>query len=782
MPRTQYARPLLGDPLRRLVEDSSLEHETSEHESAEHEQPASGGLRVGAVDDREELDADRVADRVLARLAGHEAESEGAEHECAEHEADRGVRRTPRAGQVLGAAGGDLDSSSSAAIEGARGGGSALPAGIRREMEAGFGHSLADVRIHTDERAAGLSRQMSARAFTTGRDIFFDKGEFSPGTTEGKRVLAHEIAHTRQDGGVRRKLRGTSEAMVSQGEVNGDQGKTSGKLRKLVGKLTNWDKLVGAVRAYEAEEGRLLAGGKNPDPLTLASAKPGMLKLLAKIQQYAADWRKANPVTEPKKSTKGKKGDDEGSVNLDEDPRSKATRRQAVSMLEPRVALEVRMLSAKDGAEWLSSLGLTSKQMTKKGESDEGQKNKVDQLDYETESGSFSGFYKQDKGFAKDREGHEAAVGIEQIDPNYGARNIALYRLDRLFGAGLIARAEFAVSTDENGKTTMGTVMEKAKGTQGGKLAMRHSTDKGQGGVGLDDPKLQSGLNKLQILDAIAGQLDRHMNNLFIDTDNEGNVTSITGIDNDMAFGGSMRDTSGRGLGAQAYKGLPEYIDQEMGEKILQVKDSDIRDALAGLLTQSEIDATVARFQEVFQAVQEAKKAGKLQEKWDVETAKRGFSKVNQTQWLSAMTSYQDNAKARMIAPSRMGPILAEEGHDAVRDHPRWSDLPDQLTQTLHKAFSYDYEGSTLMATVRQQTLDGILPERDIRRIANAIISAVLDRMDADRYAVDVQEMSGTPEELHALHVRMSNEVKGIYAQLGSDGLLAICAKVLGKG
>lgn len=776
MPRTQYARPLLGDPLRRLVEDSSFEHEAAEQESSEHEQPAPRGLRVGAVDDREELEADRVADRVLARLAGHESEGAEHEHECDEH----GVRRTPGPGAVVGAAGGELDTSSSAAIEGARGGGSALPAGVRREMEAGFGHSLSDVRVHTDERAAGLSRRMSARAFTTGRDIFFDKGEFSPGTAEGKRVLAHEIAHTRQDGGVRRKLRGTADALVNQGEVSGDQGKSSGKLRKLVGKLTNWDKLVGAVRAYEAEEARLLAGGTNPDPLTLASAKPGMLKLLTKIQQYAADWRKANPVTEPKKSKK--KTQDDGPETLDEDPRSKATRRQAVSMLDPRVNLEIRMLSAKDGAEWLSSLGLSSKQATRQGESDAGQKNKVDQIDYQTESGSFSGFYKPDKGFAKDREYQEAMVGIEQVDPNYGARNIALYRLDRLFGAGLIARAEFAVSTDSNGKTSMGTVMEKAKGTQGGKVAIRHSTDKGQGGIGLDDPKLQSGLNKLQILDAIAGQLDRHMNNLFIDTDDQGNVTGITGIDNDMAFGGSMRDTSGKGLGAQNYKGLPEYIDREMGEKILQVTESDIRDALAGLLSQNEIDGTVARFQQVVKAVQDAKKAGKLQDTWDAETAKRGITKVNQTQWQSSMTSYQDNFKARMIAPSRLGPMIEDAGHEAVRDHWNWGNLPDQLTQTLHKAFSYGYEGSTLMATVRQQTLDGILSERDIERVATAIIVAVLDRLNANRFAVEVQEMSGTKEELDALEIRLRSAIKEVYDMLGDPGLATICAKVLGKG
>lgn len=771
MPRTQYARPLLGDPLRRLVEDASLEHESSEHE---HEQPSPHSLRVGAVDDREELDADRVADQVLARLAGHDAvESESHEHEGDEHD----VRRTPGAGAVVGAAGGDLDTSSSAAIEGARGGGSALPAGVRREMEAGFGHSLSDVRIHTDERAAGLSRQMSARAFTTGRDIFFDKGEFSPGTAEGKRVLAHEIAHTRQDAGVRRKLRGTSSALLAQGEVGGDGGRSSGKLRKLVGSVTNWDKLVGSVQAYEAEESRLLASGKNPDPLTLASAKPGMLKMLTKVQQYIADWRKANPTVEPvdKAPKKGQRHKE-----LKEDPRSKAQRRQAVAMLEPRVGHEIRLLSAKDGAEWLSGLGLSTGQVTKTGESDSGEKNTVSQIDYQSENGSMSGFFKQEKGFNHDREGHERNSGIKQVDPNYGARNIALYRLDRLLDAGVIARAEFAVHTDGDGKSTLGTVMEKAKGGKFGGHMVRHTDDGAVGGVGLNDPKLLSGLNKLQLLDAIAGQLDRHLGNFFVDTDEKGNVTSVTGIDNDMAFGEKMLSPNDD-VGAHHYRGIPEYVDKVMGEKILAVRESDIRDALAGLLSQSEIDATVSRFLVVQQAVKIAARAGRLEEKWDESSAKRGISKVSDTKFSSTTKSYQDSAKGSFVLASRIGPFVRDEGERAMREHRFWSDLPDQLTQAFHAAFNYEYEINPVLDMTRQQTLTHILSERSTRAVARALIEHCLDQMNADKWAIEVMEMSNTPEDTAELTKKLAVAITEVYTKLGNEGMKAICAKVLGK-
>ncbi|HTW17760.1 MAG TPA: DUF4157 domain-containing protein [Nocardioides sp.] len=626
MPRTQYARPLLGDPLRRLVEDSSLEHETSEHESSEYEQPASGGLRVGAVDDREELDADRVADRVLARLAGHEAESEGAEHECAEHEADRGVRRTPGAGQVVGAAGGDLDSSSSAAIEGARGGGSVLPAGIRREMEAGFGHSLADVRIHTDERAAGLSRQMSARAFTTGRDIFFDKGEFSPGTTEGKRVLAHEIAHTRQDGGVRRKLRGTAQALESQGG-----GTTSGGVRKLVGKLTNWDKIVAGVKAYEASEAVLLNSGKNPGAATLMQAKQGLLKILTKVQAHIAEWRSSND--DDKQNAKQK-----SSSAYDTDNRTKAGRRQAVAMLAPRIGNEINLLTSSDSAAWTASLGLSDGKLTSSGEQDRGGVNTVQELNYTVEGSAhggddvaFSGFFKEDHGYNGLAQLHEIDSGIQRADPNYGARSVALYRLDQLLGADVTARAEFAVHTDPQGKAKMGTVLEKAKGTAASKLTYgfgtEHTKAMGPGAVNLDDEVLQRSINKLQILDVIAGQLDRHSGNYFIETDQQtGAVTGVTGIDLDMAFGADFTGTThedGAQLGAHNYRGMPESIDRPFAERLLQISPESIKAALTGLLSPAEIAATVTRFLKVQDAIRAADQAGQLVDKWDGSTARR---------------------------------------------------------------------------------------------------------------------------------------------------------------
>lgn len=159
-------------------------------------------LVVGDAGDAAEREADRVADQVLARLQGA-----GHDHDCTTAHA-HGVARTPSAvpsGAEVGAAGGELSGDLSERIQAGRRGGTALSGAVRERMEAGFGESLGDVRIHTGPDSADLNRSVSARAFTVGRDVFFGAGEYRPDTPEGERVLAHELAHTRQEGAAARR-------------------------------------------------------------------------------------------------------------------------------------------------------------------------------------------------------------------------------------------------------------------------------------------------------------------------------------------------------------------------------------------------------------------------------------------------------------------------------------------------------------------------------------------------------------------------------------------------
>jgi len=82
-----------------------------------------------------------------------------------------------------------------------QGGGQAMPTGLRSMMESGFGQDFSHVRLHTDSAAASLSSSIHAKAFTHGNDIYFNQGQFSPNTTEGQKLMAHELTHVVQGGG-----------------------------------------------------------------------------------------------------------------------------------------------------------------------------------------------------------------------------------------------------------------------------------------------------------------------------------------------------------------------------------------------------------------------------------------------------------------------------------------------------------------------------------------------------------------------------------------------------
>jgi hypothetical protein len=88
-----------------------------------------------------------------------------------------------------------------ATIAQTRGGGSSLDAGASSRFGEGLGQDLSDVRIHTDDTADALARSVAARAFTTGSDLYFAKGEYSPGSSGGDQLLAHELSHVVQQRG-----------------------------------------------------------------------------------------------------------------------------------------------------------------------------------------------------------------------------------------------------------------------------------------------------------------------------------------------------------------------------------------------------------------------------------------------------------------------------------------------------------------------------------------------------------------------------------------------------
>ncbi|KAB8141124.1 DUF4157 domain-containing protein [Chloroflexia bacterium SDU3-3] len=139
-------------------------------------------LRVSRPGDRYEQEAEAVAAQVMRSVSP--TASVGTPGQAADDER-AGVATPP-----------DLMRQ----IASLRGGGLPLPAGDLRFFEQRMGADFSQVRIHTGDAAALAARQLSARAFTVGGDIAFDHGEYRPGTSAGRELLAHELAHVVQQG------------------------------------------------------------------------------------------------------------------------------------------------------------------------------------------------------------------------------------------------------------------------------------------------------------------------------------------------------------------------------------------------------------------------------------------------------------------------------------------------------------------------------------------------------------------------------------------------------
>jgi hypothetical protein len=142
-------------------------------------------LTIGEPGDAFEREADRVSGQVMRAPS------------------PAGLHPSPAAAGQLGQAdsAGTAARSAPANAFGGIGPGQQLDAATRAFFEPHFGQDFSGVRVHSGAQAAEAARAVNARAFTVGRDVVFDSGEFSPGTQAGRKLLAHELAHVGQQSG-----------------------------------------------------------------------------------------------------------------------------------------------------------------------------------------------------------------------------------------------------------------------------------------------------------------------------------------------------------------------------------------------------------------------------------------------------------------------------------------------------------------------------------------------------------------------------------------------------
>jgi hypothetical protein len=170
--------------------------------------------------DESEQEADRVAEHVVRMpepRATRAFACGGERPECQTEKENQGRQRWQTKHVEAGAPG--LTEAPPDVLDALRSTGQPLDSAARAFMEPRFGHDFSRVRVHTGRKAAESSRSIHAQAYTAGHDVVFGAVEYSPGSAEGKELLAHELAHVVQQNGTapavrRKKLKSPYRAQI----------------------------------------------------------------------------------------------------------------------------------------------------------------------------------------------------------------------------------------------------------------------------------------------------------------------------------------------------------------------------------------------------------------------------------------------------------------------------------------------------------------------------------------------------------------------------------------
>jgi hypothetical protein len=183
-PQMQHYRNLGNQAVQRMMESGAIQAK----------------LKIGQPNDKYEQEADRVADQVMrmpepkeSLVNGHSSlvQRESTCPECMEE--DELIQTKGDEGSTP-----EVTSGMESRIQSLKSGGQPLPGSTRAFFEPRFGADFNQVRVHTDSIAAETAKSVNAKAFTIGKDVIFGAGQYSPRTSTGKTLLAHELTHVVQ--------------------------------------------------------------------------------------------------------------------------------------------------------------------------------------------------------------------------------------------------------------------------------------------------------------------------------------------------------------------------------------------------------------------------------------------------------------------------------------------------------------------------------------------------------------------------------------------------------
>jgi len=175
---------------------------------------------IGRPHDVFEQEADSVASRIIQMGDRHvmrmqpAAEEEPIQMKCRECEHEEEIRQQPledaekfiqpnSTGQQPE---NEVSIQVRADINRSKGHGNSIDRQTQNFMGNRFGTNFNEVIIHNDDNAHQLNSQLNSKAFTVGNDIYFNQGNYNPKSSEGKRLIAHELTHVVQQKGAEKSI------------------------------------------------------------------------------------------------------------------------------------------------------------------------------------------------------------------------------------------------------------------------------------------------------------------------------------------------------------------------------------------------------------------------------------------------------------------------------------------------------------------------------------------------------------------------------------------------
>ncbi|QAU23499.1 hypothetical protein EO087_05475 [Dyella sp. M7H15-1] len=209
----------------------------------------------------------------------------------------------------------------------------------------------------------------------------------------------------------------------------------------------------------------------------------------------------------------------------------------------------------------------------------------------------------------KMRDWGAGITGIPRDNPQTAMRNLATVSYAKKLGFDVVVDTSVGVfdfGPGPGGGYKQGLVMERARGTSAA------NTNLGT----LTRADVCAEVTKLQLLDHLTGQCDRHDRNYFISIEND--QAKVRGIDNDVCFGEKLTDPNGikfvNNAKQYGFRGtsMPPVVDTDMATKINALTPDDIRGILGDKLSEAEVQAAIKRLDGVKQHIAQLKAQGKV--------------------------------------------------------------------------------------------------------------------------------------------------------------------------